>query len=89
MRLPLTCPSCGAGLKVKTLNCDTCQTKVDGNYELPVLASLPDDAQQFVVEFVKYSGSLKEMARSMSLSYPTVRNRLDDIINLLNELTKK
>jgi hypothetical protein len=88
MRLPLICPSCGTGLKVKTLNCENCQTKVDGSYELPILAAMPEDAQQFIVEFVKNSGSLKEMAKTMSLSYPTVRNRLDEIINLLNEHTK-
>jgi hypothetical protein len=85
MRLPVKCPSCGAGLKVITLNCESCHTKVDGNFELPLLASLPQEAQLFITEFVKSSGSLKEMAKSMSLSYPTVRNRLDEIINLLNE----
>lgn len=89
MRLPLKCPSCGSGLNVKTLHCESCKTTVDGNYQLPVLASLPEDAQQFIVEFVKSSGSLKEMAKTMQLSYPTVRNRLDEIINQLNELTKK
>ncbi|MFR2062807.1 MAG: DUF2089 family protein [Alistipes sp.] len=34
----------------------------------------------FILDFVKSSGSLKEMARKLGLSYPTVRNRLDDII---------
>lgn len=85
MKLPVTCPSCGAGLKVSTLKCEGCQTRVEGNFELPLLASLPQDAQTFIIEFVKNSGSLKEMAKGMQLSYPTVRNRLDEIIKLLNE----
>ncbi len=85
MRLPVKCPSCGAGLKVITLNCEKCNTKVNGNYNLPILASLPDDAQQFITQFVISSGSLKEMAKNMSLSYPTVRNRLDEIIAFLND----
>lgn len=83
MKLPVSCPSCQSTLQVKTLYCNNCETKVDGNYPLPLLVSLPEDAQQFIVEFVKNSGSLKEMAKNMSLSYPTVRNRLDEIINLL------
>lgn len=29
---------------------------------------------------MKSSGSLKEMAKLLGLSYPTVRNRLDEII---------
>jgi hypothetical protein len=32
------------------------------------------------------SGSLKEMATLMGNSYPTVRNKLDDIIQKVNQL---
>ncbi len=85
MRLPVHCPSCDAALKVSALQCERCQTKVEGSFELPLLAALPKDVQTFIVEFVKNSGSLKEMAKSMSLSYPSVRNRLDEIIELLNK----
>ncbi|MDA3816802.1 MAG: DUF2089 family protein [Prolixibacteraceae bacterium] len=85
MRLPVNCPSCNAALSVSTLKCESCQTKVEGSFELPMLAALPPDVQTFIIEFVKNSGSLKKMAKAMSLSYPTVRNRLDEIIELLNE----
>ena len=50
---------------------------------------LNDEAQAFVLDFVMCSGSLKEMASRMGLSYPTVRNRLDDIIARLGELEKE
>jgi len=53
---------------------------VTGNYSLPLLASLSDDDQEFITNFVKCSGSLKVMAQNMDLSYPTVRNRLDEVI---------
>jgi len=53
-------------------------------YELPALARLSTDDQQFVLQFVKCSGSLKEMAKYLNLSYPTVRNLLDDIIERVN-----
>jgi hypothetical protein len=75
-------------LKVKRLLCDNCQTELEGIYELPALASLSASDQQFILQFVKVSGSLKEMAKIMGLSYPTVRNRLDDIINRIKELEK-
>ena len=52
-------------------------------HDLPALMRLAPDELRFVVEFVKSSGSLKEMARKMGLSYPTVRNKLDDIITHL------
>jgi hypothetical protein len=78
--LPCNCPSCQSQLKVKSLKCETCQTEVSGLYDLPVLARLSPDDQQFVLQFVKCSGSLKDMAKYLKLSYPTVRNMLDDII---------
>jgi len=78
--LPCNCPSCQSQLKVKSLKCDTCQTEVSGLYDLPALARLSPDDQQFVLQFVKCSGSLKDMTKHLNLSYPTVRNLLDDII---------
>jgi len=82
--LPVYCPSCHNELKVKCLKCDHCQTEVSGSYELPLLALLSNDDQQFIVRFMKSSGSLKEMATAMKLSYPTVRNMLNDIIGRIS-----
>ena len=78
--LPTRCPSCNSQLKVKSLVCEQCRTEIQGEYELSVLARLSSDDQAFILAFIKASGSLKEMARLLRLSYPTVRNRLDDII---------
>ena len=83
--LPTACPSCGGKLAVKRLHCEKCATEVEGLYPLPALASLPREDQEFVLDFIKASGSLKEMAALLKVSYPTVRNRLDDIIDQLKE----
>lgn len=56
-------------------------------YPLPPLASLSAEDQAFILEFVKASGSLKDMAALMKVSYPTVRNRLDDVIGRLQAAT--
>ena len=82
-RLPLQCPSCDAGLNVVKLRCNDCETEVGGNFELPLLARLDEREQAFIVDFVKSSGSLKEMAKNRGISYPTVRNLLDDLIEKL------
>lgn len=90
--LPTICPACKSQIKVKSLVCEKCQTEINGQYELPSLARLSGDDQTFILEFIKASGSLKEMARLLGLSYPTVRNRLDDIIErvkLAEENTKE
>ncbi len=78
--LPTTCPACKNRLKVKSLICEQCETEIQGQYELPPLASLCSDDQAFILDFMKASGSLKEMAKLLGLSYPTIRNRLDEII---------
>ena len=87
--LPHICPSCGSGLQVKTLVCEECHTEVTGVFDLPLLASLTAREQDFIIEFVKSSGSLKIMAQQLGLSYPTVRNLLDDIILKLQPTSKK
>lgn len=86
--LPCYCPSCKSQLKVKSLKCENCQTEVLGNYELPALALLSAEEQAFVLQFVKHSGSLKEMANILNLSYPTVRNLLNEIIEKIESYEK-
>lgn len=87
-KLPLKCPSCNFSLKVAKLHCEHCETEVTGDYELPVLAKLDVKDQLIIVDFVKASGSLKVMAQQMGLSYPTVRNILDEIIEKIETIQK-
>jgi hypothetical protein len=86
--LPSYCPGCHEQLKVKCLKCENCGTEVSGSYDLPVLALLSEDDQQFILRFVKNSGSLKDMASQMKLSYPTVRNLLNEIISKIGSYEK-
>ncbi len=83
--LPCQCPSCQSQLKVKSLRCEQCGTEVTGLYGLPLLARLSPDDQLFIIKFVKSSGSLKDMAKQLGLSYPTVRNLLDEIIQKIEK----
>lgn len=86
--LPYICPSCQARLSVKSLVCGQCSTEVTGIFDLPLLASLTPQEQEFIVAFVKSSGSLKIMAQQLDLSYPTVRNILDDLIQKIQTIEK-
>lgn len=83
--LPCQCPSCRSQLKVKSLGCESCGTEVSGLYELPLLARLSPEDQTFILKFVKCSGSLKDMAKELGFSYPTVRNMLDEVIEKLSK----
>lgn len=85
-KLPTQCPSCLNALEVSQLTCPECDTTVSGKYLLPILFRLSQEEQNFILQFFMSSGSLKEMASQMGISYPTVRNRLDDIIAKIKKL---
>ena len=85
-KFPIVCPSCNSDLKVQSLHCETCTTTITGQFELPVLLRLETKEQDFILDFIKSSGSLKVMASKLNLSYPTVRNILDDLINKIEKL---
>lgn len=44
------------------------------------MANLEDEDIAFIKKFLQASGSLKEMARQYGVTYPTVRLRLDKLI---------
>ena len=84
--LPSRCPCCQQALKVTRLACGECETAVEGQFDLPILARLNEDDQEFVLSFLQSSGSLKDLSRRYGISYPTVRNRLDALIESVNRL---
>ncbi len=59
---------------------------IEGQFTLPVLASLSDADQVFVAAFVHAHGSIKEMERLFGVSYPTVKNRLNALSAKLDAL---
>ncbi len=87
-KIVVRCPSCEGELRATRLACQGCGTNLDGQFELPTLLQLRPDELAFVTTFVRASGSLKEMAKLGGTSYPTVRNRLDEIIGRLEALER-
>lgn len=85
-KLPANCPSCNQAIEVSALSCVNCDTVIQGSYPLPAFLRLSQTEQDFILDFVLSGGSLKAMAKQMNKSYPTVRNKLDDIIKNLEHL---
>lgn len=48
-----------------------------------VLARLPREDLDLIAEFVLVSGSLKDLGKAYGVSYPTIRARLDQVIERL------
>lgn len=75
-----TCPVCGDRLGVTRLHCRTCDTAIEGYFELGRLGRLSSEQLSFVETFVRCEGKFNRMEGELGLSYPTLRSRLTDII---------
>jgi hypothetical protein len=56
---------------------------VEGSFGLPPLANLTMEDQIFVIAFIRSHGSIKDMEQLFGISYPTVKNRLNRISQML------
>lgn len=83
------CPYCGTAMTVSRMTCHACSVSVEAAFPSPRLGNLPVEHQRFIEMFVLAGGSLKEIAEQTGVSYPTVRSRLDKVIEeLRNEISK-
>jgi hypothetical protein len=82
---PTDCPICQSELEVTRLYCSTCDTTLEGHFHpaLNPFSNLTPDQVQFVLTFVRCEGRLNRLENEMSLSYPTLRNRLMEIIRAM------
>ncbi|MFC1494954.1 DUF2089 domain-containing protein [Thermodesulfobacteriota bacterium] len=88
-KLTGNCSYCGGELHIERLRCKGCNLAVEGEIQLPRLARLESEDRDFIELFVRVSGSLKDMSKQLGISYPTMRNRLNRIIELLTQEISK
>jgi len=77
------CPACGSDLEVTRLQCFNCDTAIEGRFETCRFCLLSREQKEFVEIFLRSRGNIKEVEREMGISYPTVRNRLNQVIEAL------
>ena len=82
-KLTAKCPCCSSSMEIEKLRCTACDVAVEGHIPIPRLARLPAEDREFVELFVRSSGSLKAVAEKMGISYPTIRSRLNRVIQAL------
>ena len=81
--LILKCPSCNGDLAVERLTCRACDISIEGDFGLPALLRLNRGQLDFVEVFLKNRGIIREVERELGVSYPTVRARLDEVIEAI------
>ena len=85
--MPVTnlCPYCNEPMVVSRMQCGGCHVSVEAAFPSPRLMNLPSEHQRFIEIFVLAGGNLKQMAEQAGVSYPTVRSRLDKVIDALRQ----
>jgi len=81
--VPIRCPVCGDELSVTRLVCGNCGTALEGRFALGKLFQLTSDQLHFVELFLRSEGKLNRVQEELGLSYPTVRNRLTEVIQCM------
>ena len=81
--VPMKCPVCNDRLKVTALYCSSCHTKLEGEFHLDKFDYLSQEQKHFIEIFLKSRGNIKEVEKELGISYPTVRGKLDDVVQSL------
>lgn len=80
---PTECPVCHDDLLVTRMVCRNCGTALEGRFSLGPLFQLTPEQRHFVEIFIRSEGKLNRVQEELGLSYPTVRNRLEEVIRAM------
>src|SRR3954462_8000472 len=79
-----SCPSCGGPLEIGEVHCTLCETQVHARYRPCDFCLLSEEQSTFLLLFVTSRGNLSEVEKRLGVSYPTVRAKLDEVIERLS-----
>ncbi len=82
------CPACGGSLIITEIQCANCHLTMQGEFKPGLFSTLSDDQLTFVRAFLRVRGNLSEMEKVLGVSYPTIRNKLDEINQALERAEK-
>ena len=77
------CPVCGENLIVARYHCESCDTSIEGRFENNAFPGLTGQQIEFVKTFVRCEGKINRMEDELDLSYPSIRNLLQDVIRAM------
>ena len=72
------CPVCGGDTEITKMHCYNCETTLEGHFQMCRFCRLTVEQKTFIDVFIKCRGNIKEVEKELGISYPTVKNRLED-----------
>jgi hypothetical protein len=97
------CPVCGGHLHLTRLECGTCHSALEGQFAFPSasrstggrdgsfgrLERLTQEQLEFVETFLRCRGIIKNVEAMLDISYPTVKARLNSILEAMGFLVEE
>jgi hypothetical protein len=82
-KLPTACPLCGGEISVTRIHCLECDSTIEGRFTAGSFAQLSHEQLNFIETFIRCEGKITRMEMELGLSYPTIRNRLQEVIRAM------
>jgi len=82
--IPAADPITGGELYISELTGVESGVRISGRFEVPRYARLDAEHQRFLEAFLRSRGMLNGVERELGISYPTVRARLDALLDALD-----
>ncbi|AIE87510.1 DUF2089 domain-containing protein [Fimbriimonas ginsengisoli] len=82
--IPARDPVSGGDLYISELANEDSGITIRGKFEVPRYARLDPEQQRFLETFLRCRGMLNSVERELKMSYPTVRARLDSLLESLD-----
>ncbi|ABN53336.1 MAG TPA: DUF2089 domain-containing protein [Hungateiclostridium thermocellum] len=83
------CPVCNNETTITRITCEKCNTTIEGRFDLCKFCRLTPEQKLFVDVFIKCRGNIKEVEKELGVSYPTVKNKLEDVANALGHKSEE
>lgn len=82
-RAPAKCPVCSERLITLRVGCPNCATELSGHFTQCRYCSLDSSDARLLEVFLRGRGNLRDVQAELGVSYPTARQRLNDVLNRL------
>ena len=70
-------------IQIERVKCVSTGFSVEGPFTTPALYQIDSDNLHLVELLVIHGGNLKKVAEELDISYPTLKNRLDNIADII------
>jgi hypothetical protein len=77
----------GKKFNVKKVYVPEEEITIEGDFQVSDMAMLDANDQRFIVAFIKTHGSIKQMESIFNISYPTVKNKLNELSRKLDSFS--